>query len=107
MQYGSRADEATPDVVARVTLTPTQLIVECESRGHLDYLKHLLASTFGYSLHCRGESMVLPSHEMPSVDLQRDRLPHPSVVVTPEEEHRLLAAFLESIYSGLTFLRQR
>ncbi len=42
--------------------------------------------------------MVSPSHEMPSVDLQTDGLPHFSVVVTPEEEHRLLAAFLESIY---------
>ncbi|MEE9203723.1 MAG: hypothetical protein V3U08_01810, partial [Nitrospirales bacterium] len=32
MQYGNSTDEATPGLVARVTLTPTQLIVECESR---------------------------------------------------------------------------
>jgi len=85
-------------VVGRLTLSPAQLVVECDSGERLDGLKHLLASTFGYSLHFRGESTAVPLHALSEVDLAAEEGPVLSVVVTPDEDHRLLAAFLESVY---------
>jgi len=85
-------------VVGRLTLSPAQLVVECDSGERLDGLKHLLASTFGYSLHFRGESTAVPLHALSEVDLAAEEGPVLSVVVTPDEDHQLLAAFLESVY---------
>lgn len=84
------------DIVARLTITPTQLIVECDSRDRLEGLKHLL--TFGYSLHFRGESTAVPSHEVHEVNLREEVESSRTVVVQPDEEFRLIKAFLESVY---------
>jgi hypothetical protein len=85
-------------VAARLTLTPAQLFVECESGARLDRVKHQLASTFGFSLHFCGEAAEAPPHELPDINLE-DEEPAPHVVVvTAEAEQQLLAAFLESVY---------
>lgn len=52
-------------VVARLTLTPVQLVVESDTPDRLNAIKHQLASTFGYSLHFRGESLSPPRRELP------------------------------------------
>jgi hypothetical protein len=98
VQQESRAGEDQPIVVARLTLTPTQLFVECDSSARLDRVKHQLASTFGFALHFRGESTRVPSHELPHVNLEDDEPVPLTVVVHPEEELALLAPFLESVY---------
>ncbi|MBI4402490.1 MAG: hypothetical protein HY581_12765 [Nitrospirae bacterium] len=98
VQRGNGSTGPASPVVARLTLTPTQLVVECDSRERLDGLKHLLASTFGYSLHFRGESTAVPPHELPEVDVAAEDVTPLTIVVTAEEEHRLLSAFLESVY---------
>jgi len=86
-------------VVARLTLTPSELAVECDSAERLDALKHRLASSFGYALHFRGESTTVPAHNLPLVmDLTKDEAAPAPVIVSTEEEHRLLSSFLESIY---------
>ncbi|MBM4124648.1 MAG: hypothetical protein FJ246_06820 [Nitrospira sp.] len=85
-------------VVARLTLTPSLLTVECDSRERLDGLKHRLASAFGFALHFMGESTTVPAHALPQTDLTVDDLPSVSVVVTEEEDRRRLAAFSESVY---------
>ncbi len=85
-------------VVARLALSRTQLVVECDSAARLDRFKHLLAATFGYALHFRVDAATPPDHELPEVDLSREPLPPAVVVVSPEEERRLLGAFLESAY---------
>ena len=87
--------EASP--AARLTLTPTQLFVECESGARLDRVKHQLASAFGFSLHFRGESAEVPPHELTEAGLEEEPAPQ-EVVVTPEAEQSLLAAFLEAVY---------
>jgi hypothetical protein len=85
-------------VVGRLTLTPTQLFVECDSGARLDRVKHQLASTFGFSVHFRGESNQVPPHELPQVTLEEDAPAPLTVVVMPEVEQSLLAAFLEAVY---------
>ncbi len=85
-------------VVARLTLTPTELFVECDSAERLDGLKHQLAATLGFSLHFRGESTTVPAHDLPVVDLTKEEAAQAPVIVSADEEHRLLAAFLESVY---------
>lgn len=89
---------AAGDIVARLTVTPIQLIVECDSRSRLEEIKHLLASAFGYSLHFRGEATTVPSHEIQEVDLREEGEPSRTVVVQPDEEFRLIQTFLESAY---------
>nr|MBI3614827.1 hypothetical protein [Nitrospirota bacterium] len=91
-------DQGRAAVVARLTLTPTQLIVEADAQARLDSLKHVLASTFGFSLHFRGESVQPPNHELPAMDLLMETPPCRSLAVPLEEEQRLLNNFLESIY---------
>lgn len=90
--------EGGPRIVARLTLTPTQLTVECDSADRLNALKHELASEFGFALHFRGETARVPMHEMPSVNLEEDETPAITTVVAPDEEAHLLSAFLEAIY---------
>jgi hypothetical protein len=87
-----------PRVVARLTLTPTQLMVECDSADRLNTLKHRLASEFGFSLHFRGETAVVPMHDMPAVNLEEDEISTITMAVVPEEESRLLHAFLDAMY---------
>ncbi len=87
----------TPTVVARLTLTPIQLVVECDSAERLEDTKHVLASTFGYALRFRKESPTPPVRQIGEEELAKaDRL---EVVVTPEEETALLRGFLESVYA--------
>ncbi len=90
-------DDAT-SVVARLTLTPAQAIVECESGARLDQVKHQLASTFGFVLHFCGEATEVPPHDLPEVDLEEEAPAPCVVVVTAEAERELLTAFLESVY---------
>lgn len=86
----------TPSLVARLTLTPSQLMVECDSMERLEDIKHRLASTFGYALRFRGEAAAPPIRRVSEEDLaKQDRY---EVVVTPEEEQAMLRAFLESVY---------
>ena len=85
-------------VVARLTLTPTQFFVECESGTRLDRVKHQLASTFGFSLHFFGEAMAVPPHELLEVNLEEEEPAPRVVVVMPDAEQELLAAFLGSVY---------
>jgi hypothetical protein len=95
---GDAASGETTAVVVRLTLTPSQLIVECDSRDRLEQVKHTLASTFGFSLHFRGEFSDVPSHRLLVPNLDEERPPSQSLVVTPEQEQRLLRVFLESVY---------
>jgi hypothetical protein len=83
-------------VAARLTLTPTQLMVECDSREHLDAIKHRLASAFGFSLHFRGESTTPPTRELLEADLAKDE--PLSLTITIEEDRALLASFFGTIY---------
>jgi hypothetical protein len=83
-------------VVARLTLTVTQLLVECESRERLDAIKHQLAAAFGFSLHFRGESATPPLRQVTESQLATNE--PLTVVVTPEEDRALLNSFFESVY---------
>lgn len=83
-------------IVARLTLTPTQLMVECDSRERLDSIKHALAAAYGFSLHFRGETVAPPKKEVTTDQLATDE---PLVIrITPEEDRMLLSTFLESAY---------
>lgn len=84
--------------MARLTLTPTQLFVETDSADRLDTVKHQLAATFGFSLHFKGETTRTPQHRTPEVNLLSDHYVAPPNVVSPEEEHQILASFLETVY---------
>ena len=85
-------------VTARLTLTPTQLIVECDSGSRLDRVKHQLASAFGFSLHFCGEATQPPPHALPPVDLEEEEPGPGTVVVTREAEQDILKSFLETVY---------
>ena len=87
-----------PLAVARLTLTATQLTVECDSADRLDTLKHQLASQFGFSLHFRGETASVPMHDVPTVSLEEDEAPEITMAISPAEESRLLSTFLEAMY---------
>ncbi len=94
-----KSTEGGPRVVARLTLSPRQLSVECDSPARLDELKHRLASTFGFALHFQGETVTVPPHAIPEVNLSEAALDQPgTVIVSTDDEHRLLSAFLESVY---------
>lgn len=85
--------EETP---ARVTVTATQLFLECASQERLDAIKHALAATFGYSLHFRGEIVQPPARQVTKDELSgHEPL---TVVVTGEEDRALVKAFLETVY---------
>ncbi|HET6278325.1 MAG TPA: hypothetical protein VFG08_06050 [Candidatus Polarisedimenticolia bacterium] len=86
----------TPSLVARITVTPVQLILECDAPDRLEDLKHRLASTFGYALHFRGETTAPPPRRVTEAELAKAE--SYQVVVTPEEERDLLRSFLESVY---------
>ena len=88
----------SPHTVARLTLTPTQLLVEMDSADRLDSLKHQLAATFGFSLHFKGETATPPPHSPPQVDLLADHYVPPPVTVSVKEEDKMLSTFLEKVY---------
>ncbi|MBA2484708.1 MAG: hypothetical protein H0V35_01150 [Nitrospira sp.] len=88
---------ALPEVPAgRVTLTATQLFLECDSRDRLDEIKHSLAATFGFSLHFRGEATQPPTRQV----TQKELSTHEPLIllVTEEEDRTLVSAFLETVY---------
>jgi hypothetical protein len=94
------AETDKPRIVTRLTLTPTQLVVETDSREQLDTLKHQLASALGFSLHFRGEAIVPPPHLLSEEELDAEQPVR--AVVTPEQDATLLQAFLESAYLDWT-----
>jgi hypothetical protein len=83
-------------VVAKVTLTSSQLVVECDSPERLDSLKHRLAASFGFSLHFRGETLTPPARRLTVAELMCEE--PLTVVVTAEEDRTLLNQFLEKAY---------
>lgn len=89
---------AAPVVAGRVTLTPTQVWVECDGRERLDAVKHQLAGAFGYRLHFRGETVEPPAPPPIPLDLSTDEEPPLLATVSAEESRRLAAAFLEACY---------
>lgn len=82
--------------VAALTLTASQLIVECDGPQRLDQIKHRLAASLGFSLHFRDETLVPPARQVLASDLLSEE--SLSVTVTPEEDHTLLNQFLETAY---------
>lgn len=86
----------TDSIVAKVTLTSSQLIVECDSPARLDQIKHRLAASFGFSLHFRCETLVPPARQLSAAELMSDE--PPPLVVTSEEDRALLNQFLEKAY---------
>ncbi|NOU10698.1 MAG: hypothetical protein HOO98_11860 [Nitrospira sp.] len=86
----------TGSIVAKVTLTSSQLIVECDSPARLDQIKHRLAASFGFSLHFRCETLVPPARQLSVAELMSDE--PPPLVVTSEEDRALLNQFLEKAY---------
>lgn len=88
--------QAAEDFQARVTVTATELFLECDSRERLDAIKHSLAATFGYSLHFRGESVQPPVRQVTKDELSAQE--PLTVVVTAEEDRASLKTFLETVY---------
>ncbi|MBH0202078.1 MAG: hypothetical protein HP496_07230 [Nitrospira sp.] len=86
----------TDSIVAKVTLTSSQLIVECDGPARLDRIKHRLAASLGFSLHFRGETLVPPVRPLSVAELMSGE--PPPLVVTPEEDRTLLNQFLEKAY---------
>ena len=91
------SDSPSP-IVARVTVTPSQIFLETDSFERLDAWKHQLATMFGFSLHFKGETATPPFHILPKVDLLAETCSTPPVVVSSEDEHAQLSSFLESVY---------
>ncbi|UVT16181.1 MAG: hypothetical protein H8K04_01030 [Nitrospira sp.] len=83
-------------IVAKLTLTSSQLIVECDSPERLDRIKHRLAASFGFSLHFRGETLVPPVRQLSAAELSSGE--PPMLVMTQEEDGALLGQFLEKAY---------
>ena len=88
--------ESGTAAVARLTLTSSQLIVECDGAERLDQIKHRLAGAFGFSLHFRGESVTPPARQLTVAELMAAE--PLTVVVTPQEDQALLNQFLEKAY---------
>ncbi len=86
----------TPSLVARLTLTPAQLLVECDSAERLEAVKHDLASTFGYSLRFRKEAIAPPVRRLSVEEVEREDC---HITVTPDEEREMWRAFLDSAYA--------
>ncbi len=82
--------------VARLTLTSSQLMVECDSKERLDAVKHQLAAAFGFSLRFRGEAAAPPPRELTESQLATDE--PLTMTITPDEDRSLLNNFLETVY---------
>jgi hypothetical protein len=83
-------------IVARLTLTSSQIIVECDSRDRLNDVKHQLARAFGFALHFRGETLMPPYHRVTLEELNSNQ--PLTAVVSQEDDRGLLRAFLENAY---------
>lgn len=92
----AKGETRAVDIGARVTVTATELFLECDSRERLDAIKHSLAATFGYSLHFRGEIVQPPARQVTKDELSGNE--PLTVVVTGEEDRALLKAFLQTVY---------
>ena len=88
--------EPAGEVVARLTLTSSQLIVECDGSERLDQIKHELAAALGFSLHFRGETLEPPVRQLSVAELMSEA--PLTVVVSQEEDRTLLNRFLEKAY---------
>ena len=62
-----------PTIVARLTLTSSQLVVECDSRDRLNDVKHRLAGVFGFALHFRRETLTPPHRRVTLEELQSEQ----------------------------------
>ena len=93
---GDNGAEAGASPTARVTVTATELFLECDSRERLDTVKHSLAAAFGFSLHFRGEAVQPPMRQVTQAELSAAE--PLTVVVTDEEDRTLMNAFLETVY---------
>ena len=92
-----RNDDASKEIAtARVTVTATELFLECDNRERLDTVKHSLAATFGFSLHFRGEAVQPPARQVTQEELSAAE--PLTVVVTAEEDRILVSAFLQTVY---------
>jgi hypothetical protein len=91
-----KEDGSIGPLTARVTVTATQLFLECDSRERLDAIKHNLAATFGFSLHFRGESTQPPTRQVTQEELSNEE--PLTLLVTTEEDRTLVGAFLETVY---------
>lgn len=91
-----KTETRAEDITARVTVTATELFLECASQERLDAIKHTLAATFGYSLHFRGEVVQPPVRQVTKEELSGNE--PLTVVVAGEEDRALLKAFLETVY---------
>ncbi len=89
-------ESADSRIVAGLTLTATQLMVECDSRERLDTVKHALAAAYGFSLHFRGETVAPPKRQVTAEELASDQ--PLTIRITPEEDRALLNTFLETTY---------
>ena len=94
IQREVRGNAAT--IVAKLTLTSAQLIVECDNPERLDALKHRLAASFGFSLHFRGETLTPPVRQLSVAELMSEE--PLTVTVTAQEDRALLNQFLEKAY---------
>ena len=83
-------------IVAKLTLTSSQLIVECDSPERLDQIKHRLAASLGFSLHFRDETVTPPARQLSVAELMSDE--PPALVITPDEDRALLSQFLDKAY---------
>jgi hypothetical protein len=86
----------TTAITTRFTLTSSQLFLECDSPERLNQMKHLLAMTFGFSLHFREETVTPPEIRFSMDQLMADQ--PLSLVVSPEVDLALLKAFLQKAY---------
>jgi hypothetical protein len=83
-------------IVARLTLTTSQLVVECDGPERLNDIKHRLAQAFGFALHFRGETVTPPSHRITLEELRSDRAV--TAVISQDDDRAMLQAFLEKAY---------
>jgi hypothetical protein len=87
---------AASRIGARLTLTATQLMVECDSNERLDTVKHALAAAYGFALHFRGENVAPPKKEVTAEQLAAEQ--PLTIRITGEEDRALLNNFLETTY---------
>ena len=90
------ADSNEKEIVARLTLSASQLVVECDNPDRLNDVKHGLARTFGFSLHFRCEMLTPPDRRVTLDELKDDQ--PVMVIVSDEDDRAMLQAFLEKAY---------
>jgi hypothetical protein len=89
-------EQAIARTVARLTLTSSQLMVECDTPERLNTIKHLLAGAFGFALHFRDETVAVPARQLSVSELVSDE--PMKVVLTSDEDRTLLKTFLDKAY---------